>query len=538
MLKPARAGRRQQRVARGASLSAPTGGWDAVNSLADMPEDRAVVLDNWFPQPDSVEVRNGSAAYAAGMGSGVIDSILTYQGLTSAAARMYAVTGGTIYDITSGGVASAAVTGLSSNRWEAVNFTLSGGTHYLWACSGSDNPRAYNGSSWVTPSITGITASDIANVAVHKNRLWFVLGNSMKAAYLNTDAFQGTATPFNLGSVMSKGGNLVSIGTWTQDGGSGPDDYWVGVSSRGQVAVYQGTDPSSANTWSLVGVYELGAPIGKRCLTKVAGDLALINIDGVLPISKALGVDRGAVAQVALTANINSAMNSAARSYKANFGWQLTAYPRGTMALLNVPLSEGATQHQYTMNTLTGAWCRFKGWDANCFAVFNDLLYYGGNNGVVYRADTGAVDGSNQIDAIGQQAYNYFSTKGRLKRFTMIQPLITTDSDSRPAIGLSTDFRDNATLGTPSSATIASALYDSAIWDADVYPVESRNISDWTSVSGIGQCASIHFRAITGTQGSAWGEAEWGVDVWSGSGGDVEVSLNGFNLVMETGEFL
>ncbi|HYE86630.1 MAG TPA: hypothetical protein VEA16_09760 [Vicinamibacterales bacterium] len=541
MLSPGRRNRQRRAVAQGASLPAPTGGWDAVNSLSDMPEDRAVVLDNWFPHPDDVVVRRGSQIHATGLGSGVVDSLLVYHGATNASSKMFGCANSRIYDVTSEGGASASVTGLSNNRWQSTNFTLSSGTHYLWACNGADDPRAYNGSSWVTPSISGITASDAINVNVHKNRLWLVLRDSMKAAYLNTDAFQGTATPFNLGSVMGKGGFLVSMGTWTQDAGNGPDDYAVFVSSRGQAAIYQGTDPSSASTWSLVGVFDLGAPIGRRCLTKVAGDLALVNIDGVLPLSKALGVDRGAVAQVAITANINNAMNDAARSYKDNFGWELCPYPKGTMALLNVPLIEGQEQHQYVMNTLTGAWCRFKGMDANCWAVFRDNLYFGGNEGLVWQADTTALDGIEPIDAIGQQAYNYFRSKGQLKRFTAVQPMLTTDSASRPAIGISTDFKDNATLGTPSSSAISAALYDSAVWDTDTYPVESRSITDWTTLSGTGQCASIHFRARTGRETglSVWGEAQWGVDSWSAStAGEVEVKLNGFNVIYERGGFL
>jgi hypothetical protein len=131
--------------------------------------------------------------------------------------------------------------------------------------------------------------------------------------------------------------------------------------------------------------------------------------------------------------------------------------------------------------------------------------------------------------------------RGRLKQWKLLQPLITTDSDARPALGISTDFRDNATLGTPSSSQIPSALYDDAIYDTDAYAVEGRTVADWTGISGVGQCAAIHFRARTGREEglSLWGDAEWGVDVWSHSvSGDVVMRLNGFNVVFEPGGFL
>ena len=530
------------RVSDGASLPSPVKGWDAISPLASMPADRAVVLDNWFPQPGYIEVRRGHKVHVGALPASPVESLLVYNGLTTVTSKLFAVVGGGIYDVSSSGAAPAAsVTSLSSNRWQYVNYTNSSGTHFLWACSGSDAPQIFNGSAWSNPTITGITSSDIINVNVHKNRLWFCLRDSMKAAYLPTDSIQGAATVFNLGSIMWKGGYLVSMATWTHDAGSGPDDYAVFMSSRGQAAVYAGTDPSSANTWSLVGVYDLGAPLGFRCFTKVAGDLALINLEGVLPFSIARAADRGAAAAIAITANINNAMNLAARSYAGNFGWELCPYSKGTRAILNVPIQEGSLQHQYVMNTITGAWCRFTGMNANCWAVFKDNLYFGGNSTFVYQADIGSVDVTQQVSAQGQAAYNYLRSRGNIKQAKMIQPLLTTDSSVSPSIGISTDFRDNAVLGTPSSASTPAALYDSAVYDVDIYPVESRNVSDWTTVSGVGQALSVHFRARTGPlyNSAVWGVSDWGSDAWSAStSGDVTMQLNGFNLIYEMGEFL
>jgi hypothetical protein len=515
------------RTSQGASLPAPVGGWDAVSPLANMPKDRAITLDNWFPQPGWVEVRRGSKIHAGNMGAGVVDTLIAYNGLSDASSKLFAVTGGTIYDVTSeADGTSTSVTSLNSNRWQYVNFTNSSGTHYIWACSGFDTPQIYDGSNWSTPTITGISSSDIINVTVHKNRLWFALSGTMDAAYLATDSIQGAATKFPLGTIMAKGGFLVAIATWTHDAGNGPDDYIVFLSSRGQAAVYAGTDPGDATAWALVGVYDMGAPLGYRCLTKVAGDLALVGIDGVLPFSVARAQDRGAAAAVAITANINNAMNAAARDYGSNFGWELVPYPRGTRAILNVPIQEGSLQYQYVMNTLTGAWCRFKGMNANCWAVFRDKLYFGGNNGKVYEADTGSSDDTSTIDAIGQTAYSYFGSRGNNKQFRMIQPQVTTDSPANPAIGLSTDFKDNAVLGTPQSASIVSAIYDSGVYDTDVYATESRNVSDWTGVAGVGQSGSVHFRSKTGS--------DFSLPV----SGETIVRLNGFNLIYETGEFL
>ena len=534
---PLRANARRQQTSNPASLKAPVGGWDAVSPLADMKEDRALVLENWFPSTTDVRVRRGHQVHAAGMGSGVVDSLMVYHGLTTLTSKMFAATDSKIYDASATGNATSSLTGLSNNRWQHVNFTTSAGK-FLWICNGADDPRHYNGSAWATPSITGVTGSDIINVNAHKNRLWFVLKDSTKAGYLATGAVAGAVTTFELGGIFTKGGHLVAMATWTRDGGSGPDDAALFISSRGQVAQYVGTDPSSAATWEHVGTFDLGSPIGRRCFTKVAGDVALINIDGVLPMSTGLQTDRGAAARVAITANINNAMNEAARMYATQFGWELCPYAKGTYVLLNVPLQEGVLQHQYVMNTLTGAWCKFTGQNANCWAVFKDNLYFGGNSGIVYQADTTALDVTEPIDAIGQAAYNYYTPRGSLKQWKMIRPNLTTDSSSRPSIGISTDFKDNVTLGTPTAAASIAALYDSAIWDADVFAVEGRTVADWTAIAGIGQCASVHFRGRTGRESgvSVWGVSEWGEDEWSASiSGDVIMRVNAFDVLYEKG---
>lgn len=538
---PARLNRAKIRLSDQLPIPAPTGGWDAVSALADMPEDRAVSLDNWFPTNADVRVRRGYQIHAGGLGTGVVDTLMPYNALSTSSQKLFAAANSSIYDVTASGTASASVTGLSNNRWQWVNITTSGG-HYLWICNGADAPRHYNGSTWATPSLslTTFSSSDIINCNVHKNRLWVIFRDTLTAGYLATQAISGTITNFPLGALFNKGGYLVAMATWTKDGGSGEDDLAVFITSEGQVAVYQGTDPSDASLWKVVGVFDLGSPIGRRCFTKVAGDVALVNVDGVLPLSKALIQDRGAALNIAITGNINNAMNVAARSYKDNFGWQLKPYPKGTYVLLNVPISEGQTQHQYVMNTITGAWCRFTNQNANCWEVFRDDLYFGGNEGIVYKADQTGMDVTDPVDAIGQGAYNYYKARGQLKQFKLIQPLITADSNNRPSIGISTDFRDNAVLGTPAAAQTVSALYDSAIYDQDVYAIEGRSITDWDTISGTGNCASIHFRAKTGRESgvSIWGVSDWG-DSWSYSiGGDVVMQLNSFNVLYEAGGVL
>lgn len=506
-------------VTRGASVPPPVGGWDSISPLASMKPDRAIVLDNWFPQPGYVELRRGHILQSNTGVASPVESLMAYHGATVSLDKLFAAVTTVVYDVT--GVSSSSITGMTNARWQHVNFTTSGG-HFLWICNGADTPRYFDGSSWTIATITGITSTNIVHVNVHKNRLWFVQINSTKAAYLPTNAIQGAATEFDLGPLFTEGGNLVAMGTWSVDGGAGPDDYAAFISSKGQVAIYAGTDPDSASTWSLKGVFQIGPPIGRRCFTRVGADLAVVSIDGVLPISRALVIERGASVSVALTANIQPTMNQSARDWKDNFGWQLISYPKGTRAILNVPAIQGSSQQQYVMNTVTGGWCRFLGMNANVWETFKERIFFGGNDGKVYEADSSGADNGVAIVADLQTAFNYFGRRGNLKRWPEMRPLLTTDGSVVPGLAMNVDFRNDAPISTPSSSPASSALWDVAIWDSAVWPAGQRNTADWATVNAIGYCASIRTR----------------VSVLSPGATAPVLQINGYDVLMEVGAFI
>ena len=415
----------------------------------------------------------------------------------------------------------AVVTSLNEDRWQWVNFSNSG-ANYLYIVNGTDSARHYNGTTWAAPTITGVSSSDLVHINVHKKRIWFVQKDTTKAWYLATDAISGAATSFELGSLFGLGGYLVAMATWTIDGGLGPDDFAVFISSRGQCAIYQGTDPANAQTWELVGVYDLPAPIGRRCFAKYGGNLLLLTVSGVLQLNLALRSDKSQLAATAITERINQAMNAAARSYKDNFGWDLTVYPRGTRMVVNIPISELTTATQYVMNTLTGAWCEFDSHDACCWTVFQEKLYFGGVNSAVYQDDTGSGDITSAIIATGQTAYQPFFSPGTLKRFTMVEPLVRAVGASRPSVAISTDFIEAGQLSTPTGASASSSsLWGTAVWGTDVWGgIDASYVSDWTSATGLGRWASVKFQATTGTENPT---------------NDETMQINGFVALAEVG---
>jgi len=503
------------------SIPASVKGWDQISSLADMPPDRAVQLDNWIPRPGYLEIRRGSSAFATGIGTATtpVETIMAYNSPNVANAKLFAIGGGTVYNITAGGAAVATtITGKTNSRWQYSNFTNAAVNAWLVAANGLDTPIIFDGTTWANMTLTGITPGNAASWTVWKGRLWCTLVNSTAVGYLANSAISGAVTTFDLGQQMSRGGYIIAISTWTQDSKQTVDEYIAFITSRGQVIVYQGTDPSTANTFALVGVYDLGAPIGRRCFLRISGNLWVVCVDGVLPMSEMMTQDRAAAAKVAPTTMIQNAMMTAARSYASNFGWQFIEYAKGQLAILNIPQTENQFSIQYVMNTLTGAWCQFTGINANCWEVSNDVPYYGGNDGTVWQWDTSSGDGIVPITATVQTAFNYFESRGHLKRWTMVRPILTTDGSTVPGVGLNIDFGQGAPISVPSVASNTGALWDQAIWDQSVWPINSNLVANWTTVEGIGQCASIITKVQTTNNGLANG---------------VVLQLNGWDLIAE-----
>lgn len=488
----------QRRTARTASLPAPTGGWNARDALGEMDPNDAVVLSNWYPAPTSCVLRGGYTIQASGFPAQV-QSIFAYSGGTTN--KLFGVADGKIYDATTAGaIGAAAVSGLTNSKWQYVNITNAGGS-YIIAANGADDVRSFDGSSWASPSITGVTSSTLIGVNVHKNRLWFTQVGTLKAWYLPTQAIQGAAVALDLSAFCPHGGYLMGMATWTMDAGYGVDDMAVFITSNGDVLVYRGTDPSSASTWALVGVWWLGSPVGRRCFVKYNGDLLIICQDGVVPLSGALQSSR-LNPRVALTDKINYAMSQAVTSYGTTFGWQLLPYPRENALILNVPVSSSTLQQQYVMNTITGAWCRFQGWYAACWELYQDSAYFGSGN-FIGKAWDSTSDNGTAISTQALQAFNYFGSRGQQKRFSMWRPTFRTTGMPTIYGNVNVDFDES--LPAPQLATIAvsGATWDSSLWDSGLWAGDAFSRS-WQACTGVGYCAAP---AITSsTQGM---ELEW-----------------------------
>lgn len=401
------------------------------------------------------------------------------------------------------------VASCTDGRWQSVNFTTAGGS-FMTAVNGTDSLKLYDGSTWTaitgvsSPAITGVTTSNLSYVSVHKKRQWFVEENTMNLWYLPVDSIAGAATQFPVGSLFRLGGYLVATGSWTLDAGSGMDDYFIIVTSNGEIAVYQGTDPASSTTWALVGVYEAGVPVGRKPLLDYGGDMLYLSRNGLIPLSKLVQssvLDRSS----AISFNIDGAFLNATGDYSDNNGWQIILHRTGTALIVNIPVSADTVSYQYVMNVMTKAWCRFTGWNASCWAVLGTDLYFAGGT-IVAKAWSGTADGSTPITGLVAQAYNHLGIRGQ-SSVSLVRPNISVSGSATLSMAFDADFKafSGQTLVsyTPlaSGATWDASLWDSGIWDSGASSVEPK----WTTIpNDLGYLHSFRLQLTTSTASFIW----------------------------------
>lgn len=486
-------------------LPAPIGGWNARGNIAAMAANDAIVMDNCFPGVQEVGLRKGSLAHATSIPSTVL-SLLPYN--AGATSKLFAATSAAFYDVTTAGAVGAAATTCTNGFWKSINFVTAGGT-FLFAVNGVDKPKLYDGASWTNidgvsvPAITGVTTSNLSDITAHKKRIWFVEKSSMKLWYLPVEAVGGAAVAFPVGSLFKQGGYIAAIGTWTLDAGAGVDDLFVIVTSEGEIAVYQGTDPSTAATWALVGVYNAGKPVGTQPLLNFGGDLLYLNKSGLYPLSKLLRsstIDRSE----AVSFKIDQAFLDAFSSYGGNSGWQMALHKAANLLIVNVPAANLSVSYQYVMNTTTKAWCRFTGWNAFCWAILGDGLYFGGST-VVDKAWVGANDKGGSITGSVAQAYSPLGSNQQ-KRVGMVRPIFQSDNAAMVRMSLDADFRSFPDYTELSYGNLGSSVWDTALWDSGVWASEEGNIEPrWHTVpANMGYLHSFRLQITSSTSTFEW----------------------------------
>ncbi len=528
----------KQRDAQLAPFEAPTAGWISNRNIAQPQEQGsaqgAAVLENFFPTATSAVLRRGSELYATLGGTGKpVTSMFTYHAgnqdelfaanedeiynisvISSAGNFMLATEnddvivtdlGDTIGQNSTDGldVLSATVGG----DWIVVQFATAGGI-FLRGVNGEDTPFVYDGVTFEeTPALTfappdaALTPDILSFVWAYKSRLFFIQKDTLDAWYLPVDSIGGELVKLPLGGLFPLGGSLLFGATWSMDSGNqgGLSEQCIFVTTEGEVAVFQGSNPSLAADWSKVGVYRIGKPLGKRAFMRAGGDIVIATSIGFVPISQAVQRDYAALAPAAVSFPIETAWNEAVELRSAP--WNVEVWAKSQMVLVAPPAVADTDPVIFVANSRTGAWAPFTNWDATCLAVWKDRLFFGSQAGKVVEANVSGLDQGNTYTGVYVPLFDTLGTSASLKIPSMAR--FTVRAQIAVDLQVTCQFDYVASLPPPPDAPLVpvgnqwgNAIWGASVWSGRTDAVISRN---WYSVAGTGYALAPSLQISSGS---------------------------------------
>ena len=509
-LKPFKSPRRAAaaQVAQLSVIPAPVGGLNYRDPIASMSPSDALVLTNMIPRQQGCELRKGWQTYASAVTVlGVaqpVESVFGYTAPNPASNKVFMAANGNIYDVTAGGTPVAAVTGTGStdDEWWTTQFSTAADTFLLAVSPGAGYWTYSTSSGWVnrTATTTGMTTS-VRTVSVWKRRVWFTFQDSPNVAYMNTvDAITGTVTSFPMGSILRNGGYVSAMFNWTIDAGFSVDDFLVAIGTEGDVAVWEGTDPTSATTFQIKGVWYVGpVPRHGRYFTPFGGDVMIVSELGLVPMSKLITGQYTQDQQIGPASKIQSVFAPLVRRLLDENYFDVFVVPSSEVLVIKLP-ADGGTYRQFAMNVTTGAWCQFLGIPMRSAAVIGSQLYFGTTDGLTCKGLYGNQDAVDSVGAGGtpiegdvQTSFQHFNTPAQLKKFGMVRPIFLATAAPAVKLIVNVQYQFAGVGGSPTFLGDDGGIWDASVWNSAVW-VGQNTYQAWYGVAGLGYYGSLRMK--------------------------------------------
>lgn len=447
-------------VAISQTIPPPVLGWNTRDPVSDMDPRYAVDTDNFISKGGTVDLRNGYRYHAKNIGAFVQTLVAFPQ--ANGTSKLVAIgqgTPNTIYECGSGGGAPTDITGAVTIGSYALS-TIFSGRLFLKDTIGGD-VCVWDGvaAGFSYAAFTGPGGDDklLTNISSYKGRLYFCGQNSLIAWYTATaGAVTGALSSFDFSTIFTLGGYLLYAGPATKYGVNN-DQYFVAISSLGEVLLYQGDNPAS-QTWGLIGKFLMPPPLGFRSFIQWGANIAIITTQGVVLLSEVLNADADLSF---LSDNISSAfVDTISTALSPDFATGIY-YPRGNLIIFAIPSS--ATTPFFSLfiySTLNKSWWKWSGISALQWAIFEKNLYFGGGDaGRVFRADYGDFDESQTSEGAVltrtiklRPAYNYFNNRELKKQFVEVKPIVYQSEGLSLAMKADIDY-ENVAAANPITET-------------------------------------------------------------------------------------
>jgi len=514
----------QARPIQTGSLPAPLGGINSNDPLANMDPNDCVYMYNLIPMLNGLHVRDGYVEWKTAVaGTGGVRTLIPVKSQNASGGsqdRLFAVTILGIYEVTSSGTAPAIVVSFPITTGNAgyghwFEYTTTS-LQYIIYLDEANGMYTFNvgTNTWLKVTlggganqISGVDPANLVHGCSYKGRLWLVERDSSRAWYLAPDALYGAATKFELGNKFLKGGFLVGTYIYMVNGSVGPQKFLVFISSVGDVSLWTGTDPASATTWDSAGSFYAGdIPAGRNIAnsTQFNGDLLIISIYGVIPVSNLIAGLTINDKKIAFTDKISALINSQIFQTRNQRGWEIVAHPKENLIIINSPLLAGNPYLQFVQNVATQGWGIFRGIPYQCSAVYNGELYFGtsDNRVCVHRGD---VD-NESLAGTGSTAINWSLLTAFIKSTpnqkipSFIRAYFSAANAPSWDAQVAYDYNTLENTATIPNTTPKGDVWSLGLWDTAIWGSNSTSYEDIRGLAGIGVNMAIALRGSSISQ--------------------------------------
>jgi hypothetical protein len=338
-------------------------------------------------------------------------------------------------------------------------------------------------------TITNVNTDDLSQVWSFASRLFFVEEDTMSAWYLPVNAIGGAAAELRFSSIFQKGGSLLFGASWSIDAGDGPDDLCVFVSTEGEVLVYQGTDPSSASTWSQVGRYDIGKPLGIKATMKAGGDLLVATDVGLVSLSMAINKDVVALSKTGVSKPVYPAWADYV-TQRGDLSWEIAKWTVKSFMVVSLPRSNNALDAEcLVVNLETGKWGHIVGWDTRCVAIYDDRGFFGANDGNVYEMERGGSDNGSPYTCTYVGQFDHMDMPEVTKTAMQARAVFKAAGPFNYKLSASANYLTSLPAAPSSSDDYISSQWDVGLWDEAIWDGSTTTYavtSQWVSIGKTG----------------------------------------------------
>lgn len=491
-------------------LIPPVKGVFDAGGMTQIKDTYCLSIQNWIPRLNFMEIRKGWTVRNELDGHTVM-SALQYSG-TDGGKLIGICSDDTVWDLTTPSAevditpeAPADILNFSENWYSGLNFK---NNLFIYSPSSSNTTEevyAYDGTNIANAGFT-YSASPLAGITtitVHQRRLFFGCGANMNIYYTALpDSVTGDCGIIDMSTHFSRGGTIKAIASWTRDGGAGVDDFLIILTSEGEIAVYQGTDPTSADAamWSLIGTWDTGSkPVSSKCINVTGQEVIVATIDGIFQLTGLFNQSSMSDYSSGITITYGDlAPIQADLDY-----WAVIPSRQDDLMLIVVPRNAATNDYTIFGRFLpNGAWTVFSELPAQSIEHYDTGLIACLADGRVVNIFSGYSDGGEPIVAAFQTAYRQY---GKLNhQVKAVSPIFQiNDIDPDPVVKVKYDFElfnkpdVRTSVPTPTAGTSSGVGWDSVLWDTSYWGTSAVKFSPKIGQTGMGNASSMIISAAS-----------------------------------------